>query len=66
MAKNLSYNPHVVMMAGSAAFRDGFDIVIEGDAVRVADDGVLGRIELITSPEVLGDVAAVDDDTMDA
>jgi hypothetical protein len=43
-AKNLSYNPHVVMTTGCAAFRDGFDIVIEGDAVRVTDDGVLGRV----------------------
>ena len=27
-AKNLTYNPHVVMTTGCAAFRDGFDIVM--------------------------------------
>ena len=33
-ATNLTYNPHAVMTTGCAAFRDGFDIVIEGDAIR--------------------------------
>jgi hypothetical protein len=43
-AKNLTYNPHVVMTTGCAAFRDGFDIVIEGDAVRVTEDELLQRV----------------------
>jgi hypothetical protein len=43
-ATNLTYNPHVVMTTGCAAFRDGFDIVIEGDAVRVTEDAKLRRI----------------------
>jgi hypothetical protein len=43
-ATNLSDNPHVVMTTGCAAFRDGFDIVIEGDAVRVTEDSKLRRV----------------------
>ena len=43
-ATNLTYNPHAVMTTGCAAFRDGFDIVIEGDAVRVTEESILLRV----------------------
>jgi hypothetical protein len=43
-AKNLERNPHRVLTTGCNTFDRGVDIVIEGDAVRVSDDGKLGRI----------------------
>lgn len=43
-ATNLTYNPHAVMTTGCAAFRDGFDIVIEGDAIRVTEESILLRV----------------------
>ena len=42
-AKNLAANPHVVMTTGCNAFRAGFDVVVEGRARRVTDEGTLQR-----------------------
>jgi PPOX class probable F420-dependent enzyme len=42
-AKNLAANPHVVMTTGCNAFRQGFDVVVEGQARRVSDEGTLRR-----------------------
>lgn len=43
-AKNLDGNPHVVLTTGRNALNDGLDVVVEGDAVRVSDTGLLQRI----------------------
>ena len=43
-AKNLSKNPHVVMTTGCNAFREGFDLVVDGSASQVGDDGMLRRV----------------------
>lgn len=42
-AKNLAANPHVVMTTGCNAFRQGFDVVVEGEARRVSDEDALRR-----------------------
>ena len=41
---NLSANPHVVLTTGCNRWDVGVDLVVEGDAVRVTDDVVLGRV----------------------
>jgi uncharacterized pyridoxamine 5'-phosphate oxidase family protein len=41
---NLRTNPHVVMTTGCNRWDGGLDVVVEGDAVRVTDDAVLGRV----------------------
>jgi hypothetical protein len=41
---NLSANPHVVLTTGCNRWDLGLDVVVEGDAVRVTDDAVLGRV----------------------
>jgi general stress protein 26 len=41
---NLRANPHVVLTAGCNRWDGGLDVVVEGDAVQVTDDAVLGRI----------------------
>src|SRR5580692_12622368 len=38
-AVNLRGNPHVILSTGSNAWDRGLDVVVEGDAVRVTDDG---------------------------
>ena len=43
-AKNLAHNPHVILTTGSNAIDGGLDVVVEGDAVRVSDDGKLRRV----------------------
>jgi hypothetical protein len=43
-AKNLASNPSCVLTTGTNALGDGLDLVVEGDAVRVTDDGSLRRI----------------------
>lgn len=40
-ARNIKHNPHVVMTTGANALNSGFDVVVEGDAVRVTDDTTL-------------------------
>lgn len=42
--KNLESNPHCVLTAGPNRYRSGLDAVVEGDAVRVTDADVLGRL----------------------
>lgn len=41
---NLRSNPHVILTTGSSESEPGFDVVVEGDAVRVVDDGTLQRL----------------------
>ena len=43
-AKNLESNPQCVLTTGGNAYRSGVDIVVEGRAVRVEDDGRLRRL----------------------
>jgi nitroimidazol reductase NimA-like FMN-containing flavoprotein (pyridoxamine 5'-phosphate oxidase superfamily) len=43
-AKNLSGNPHCILMTGCNALREGMDLVVEGEATRVRDDATLHRI----------------------
>lgn len=40
-AKNLEKNPHCILTTGCNALREGLDLVVEGDAVRVSDDATL-------------------------
>jgi hypothetical protein len=40
---NLRVNPHVVLTTGCNRWDEGLDVVVEGAAVRVTDDGVLAR-----------------------
>lgn len=42
--RNLSANPHVVMIAGCNRWDEGLDVVVEGNAVQVTDDTVLQRV----------------------
>lgn len=42
--RNLSANPHVVLIAGCNRWDGGLDVVVEGNAVRVTDDAVLRRV----------------------
>jgi hypothetical protein len=53
-ATNLTYNPHAVMTTGCAAFRDGFDIVIEGDAIRATGESILLRVPRRTPRSTTG------------
>jgi hypothetical protein len=41
---NLRVNSHVVLTTGCNRWESGVDVIVEGDAVRVTDDAVLGRI----------------------
>jgi general stress protein 26 len=41
---NMSANPNVVLLTGCNRWDGGLDVVVEGQAVRVTDDDVLGRI----------------------
>src|SRR4051812_11431238 len=43
-AVNLQGNPHVVLMTGRNDWDGGLDVVVEGVAVRVADDDLLRRL----------------------
>jgi hypothetical protein len=43
-AKNLAANPHCTMLTGCNTLREGLDVVVEGEAVRVDDDARLRRI----------------------
>src|SRR5215218_8145063 len=38
--RNLAENPHVVLTTGCNTWKEGFDVVLEGEAVRVTDDGL--------------------------
>lgn len=41
---NLRANPHVVLTTGCNRWDGGLDVVVEGKAVQVTDDAVLGRV----------------------
>jgi nitroimidazol reductase NimA-like FMN-containing flavoprotein (pyridoxamine 5'-phosphate oxidase superfamily) len=43
-ARNLSHNPHVVITTGSAAWRHGTDITVEGKARQVTDADILDQL----------------------
>lgn len=43
-AKNLAENPHCILTTGCNLLNEGLDVVIEGEAERVSDDGELQRI----------------------
>jgi hypothetical protein len=43
-ARNIAANPQCVLTTGSDSWNEGFDVVVEGDAVRVTDDARLVRI----------------------
>jgi general stress protein 26 len=43
-AVNLRDNPHVILTTGRNDWKDGLDLVVEGDAVQVSDDTLLHRL----------------------
>ncbi len=43
-AKNIAHNPHCILMTGCNALKEGVDLVVEGEAVKVTDDDKLSRI----------------------
>ena len=43
-AVNLRTDPHVVLMTGCNDWDRGFDVVVEGEAVQIGDDGLLARL----------------------
>ncbi|MEU1819681.1 pyridoxamine 5'-phosphate oxidase family protein [Streptomyces roseifaciens] len=43
-AKNLRSNPHVVLTTGCNTLREGCDLVVEGEAVRVGEEQRLRRL----------------------
>lgn len=43
-AKNLAHNSHCILTTGCNSFKEGLDIVVEGDAVRVTDAAKLEQI----------------------
>ncbi|QFQ96753.1 pyridoxamine 5'-phosphate oxidase family protein [Streptomyces phaeolivaceus] len=43
-ARNLAVNPCVVLTTGTNTWDEGYDLVVEGEAVRVADDGRLREL----------------------
>ena len=43
-AVNLRGNPHVLLLTGCHRWDEGFDVVAEGDAIRVTDDALLTRL----------------------
>ena len=43
-AINLGHNPRVALTTGSNRWNDGLDVVVEGLAIRVADDATLQRL----------------------
>jgi Pyridoxamine 5'-phosphate oxidase len=42
--KNIGGNPHCILMTGCNTLHEGFDIVVEGDGMKVADDAKLQRV----------------------
>jgi general stress protein 26 len=41
---NLRGNPHVILMTGANGWDSGLDVVVEGDAVQVTDEDLLGQL----------------------
>ena len=42
--KNLDANPSCLLLTGANTYEEGLDVVVEGEAVRVADDEGLDRV----------------------
>ncbi|MFC9910933.1 pyridoxamine 5'-phosphate oxidase family protein [Streptomyces sp. NPDC059862] len=43
-AQNLAANPHVVLTTGTNTWNKGYDLVVEGEAVRITDDARLREL----------------------
>jgi hypothetical protein len=43
-AKNIRHNAHCILTTGCNALNEGFDLVIEGDAIRMTDSATLQRV----------------------
>jgi general stress protein 26 len=43
-AKNIAGNPHCILMTGCNTLHEGIDLILEGDATKVGDDGKLRRL----------------------
>ncbi len=43
-AKNLARNPRCILTTGCNHYREGLDVVVEGEAVRVTDEALLHRL----------------------
>ena len=43
-ALNLGHNQHVILTTGCNSWNEGLDVVVEGDAVQVTDEGTLTRL----------------------
>lgn len=43
-ARNLAENPHVVLTTGTNTWNRGYDVVVEGEAARVADEARLREL----------------------
>lgn len=43
-AANLRTNPHVIVMTGCNRWDQGLDVIVEGEAVQVTDNGVLEQL----------------------
>ena len=41
---NLAGNPHVILTTGCNEWDQGVDVVVEGDAIQVTDEGMLKRL----------------------
>jgi hypothetical protein len=48
-AVNLRGNPHVVLTTGCNHWEEGLDVVVEGDAVRITDHGMLEGLAKVWS-----------------
>jgi nitroimidazol reductase NimA-like FMN-containing flavoprotein (pyridoxamine 5'-phosphate oxidase superfamily) len=46
-ARNLALNPHVVLTTGTNTWNQGYDVVVEGEAERVRDDGRLRELAAV-------------------
>ena len=54
-AVNLSGNPHVALTTGSNRWKEGLDLVVEGEAVRVTDDSRLRTLADLWRSKYHGD-----------
>jgi nitroimidazol reductase NimA-like FMN-containing flavoprotein (pyridoxamine 5'-phosphate oxidase superfamily) len=46
-ARNLRGNPHVILTTGCNRWQEGLDVVVEGTAVEVHDEGILRRLAAV-------------------
>jgi general stress protein 26 len=54
-AVNLAGNPHVALTTGANRWKEGLDLVVEGTAVRVADDATLRTLADLWRSKYQGD-----------